>query len=252
MGSIKLHIPDTWTEVEPYPTTLVPDLPAQRADQARDLINSLMAVLAAMEKGREILAAGGTIAPASVDPYITEVRHCSELTRWLVAEDPLELRNGTAVDLAATLKALNPLLKLVLPERVRLEMNLPETFVQVHASPALIHQITCNLILNARDAITTSGTITISLEVPRPDDGDRPPSFRMTDDGRGIPAEALVKIFRPYFYNEPGGRREGSALSRAKLLIERLGGSIDVEYEADRGTTYIVHFPTLSPEFWPC
>jgi len=242
----------TWPGTEPFPTTRVPDQHELRTSLGNDLINSLTVLHLALEKDRQILDTSAKLAPASLDPCMTMVRRCSELARRLLAEDPREPRNEVPTDLATTLEGLKPFLRQLLPDRLRLEMSLPATPVRVLASPAQIHHLTCNLVLNAKDAITGSGTITISLEAPQTAGGNRMARIRVSVDGRGLPAAALTRLLRPYFTGRPARRGKGSSLRNARTIIEKLGGSIEVESEAGKGTTVVLHCPAYLPEVWPC
>jgi signal transduction histidine kinase len=231
-------------------TNAAPDLQALNGWLAQDLSSSLTTIMTATEKAQAILDSGGTLAPATFDLLNTAIQHCSNLAKCLAAEGPQGARSAGPIDLAMTLKELKPLLKPLLPDRLRLELVLPTSPVHVLASPAQIQQITCNLVLSAKDAIAGSGTITITLDAPQETDGKRMARIRVSDDGQGIPVEALVKIFRPYFTAKPEGN--GGGLRRAKAIIEKLGGFIDVESDGDRGTAFVMHFPTPVPRVWPC
>jgi len=111
-----------------------------------------------------------------------------------------------------------------------------------------INQVFLNIIVNAAHAIGDvvgntcgKGIITVST---REVDGNV--VIRISDTGTGIPPENRDKIFDPFFTTKEVGRGTGQGLAIAHdIVVERHGGSIDVESEVGRGTTFVI---TLPPE----
>jgi len=90
--------------------------------------------------------------------------------------------------------------------------------------------VVVNLLLNARDAMSNGGSIRILGE--QQGSGS---SFKVLDEGNGIPAKDLTKIFDPFFTTK-GKRGTGLGLSIARGVLARLGGDITAENRPGRGS----------------
>ena len=87
---------------------------------------------------------------------------------------------------------------------------------------AVLHAVT-NLLLNAADAAESTGRVQVRV-VP----AERGPEVRVSDDGAGIAAEDLPRIFSPLFTTKPDGRGSGLGLHLARTLMERSGGGVQL------------------------
>jgi signal transduction histidine kinase len=92
--------------------------------------------------------------------------------------------------------------------------------------------------MNACDAIEAKGTIRIRTS---PTDGGVRLEF--SDDGSGIPPDTLTRIFDPFFTTKPVGKGTGLGLSISHGIVERHGGTLSVESEPGRGTTFTLDLP---------
>jgi signal transduction histidine kinase len=99
-----------------------------------------------------------------------------------------------------------------------------------------IHQVLLNVVLNARQAISQSGHIVISLE-----QSDCSVIIRVKDTGSGIPSSMLDTLFRPFQSNRPGGL--GVGLYQCKRIVETHGGTIQIRSEQGKGTLVQIEFP---------
>ncbi len=109
---------------------------------------------------------------------------------------------------------------------------------QILAEPEPLGQVVGNILVNAADAITDKGTITVSTAMQ-----DGMVSLTIADTGRGIPAGDLQRIFNPFFTTKGGGRGTGLGLSIAASIVKYLGGTIKVNSIPGAGSSFTVLLP---------
>jgi len=111
---------------------------------------------------------------------------------------------------------------------------------QIYANASLLRQLIVNLLLNARDAMSESGTIHIST---RQLADSKKIELIIADTGCGIAPEHQGLIFDPFFTTKDPGKGTGLGLSNAHRIVEIHGGAITVTSEPDRGTRFAITFP---------
>jgi signal transduction histidine kinase len=117
--------------------------------------------------------------------------------------------------------------------------------ITLHKDPSLpevehdsdqIHQVLLNLLLNALQAIDANGKITVTV---KPLGANA--VVEVADNGRGIPADHLPNIFRPFYTTKGDGT--GLGLSLARRIVEDHQGRIDVTSAVGKGTMFAVVLP---------
>jgi two-component system, NtrC family, sensor kinase len=109
----------------------------------------------------------------------------------------------------------------------------------VEHDPALLQQVVLNLVLNGIQAISGTGEVQVSL---RTESGFA--VIQVADTGRGIAAEALPRIFKPFFTTRKEGT--GLGLSLANSIVQSHGGRIEVSSKPGKGTQFKVWLPVHS------
>lgn len=104
--------------------------------------------------------------------------------------------------------------------------------------PDLMRQVFLNLINNASDAITEGSTITLKARL---DDGCV--KITVADDGVGMDAEQMQKVFMPFYTTKDVGKGTGLGLSISQNIVEGFGGRIDVESTPGVGSAFTVVLP---------
>lgn len=121
---------------------------------------------------------------------------------------------------------------------VNIERNLSDEIPEIMADKDQIQQVFINFILNASDAMPNGGEIKVSTRVI--ENGEYV-EIRLADTGLGISEENKHKIFDPFFTTKESGT--GLGLSISYGIVEQHGGTINVESEIGKGTTFIVLLP---------
>ena len=109
---------------------------------------------------------------------------------------------------------------------------------RIKCQPGKLNQVFMNLLVNASQAIEEKGDITI--ETSETEDGIL---VRFSDTGSGIPANKLSRIFDPFFTTKEVGKGTGLGLAISYGIIEEHKGTIEVESEVGKGTTFSIRLP---------
>ena len=225
---------------------------------AHDFNNVLNAISGFAQLIQLKQGASGPVDPL-LDGIIRQVNNAASMINQLMDYARSSPVRATLIDLTRFLQNSQPILRRIIPENIQLRFHLPSEPLFINGDSTRINQILMNLVVNARDAITGTGTIQIRLErvdhIPNhlvPDSNLPAGSWaRLTveDNGCGIPREHLKKIFEPFFSTK--GNRGGTGLGLAQVygLVKQHNGHITVESEPGIGTRFFLYFPLATPQF---
>lgn len=131
---------------------------------------------------------------------------------------------------------------------VKCTFDIPENLPAVDVDPGQINQVINNLIINADQAMPEGGTVRIRSESISISEHStlplRPGRYvlvAISDEGSGIPAKLLPKIFDPYFTTKSKG--SGLGLSTVYSIIKRHNGHVSVQSALGRGSTFTIYLP---------
>ncbi len=125
-------------------------------------------------------------------------------------------------------------------DRIETKLELDETLPTILGNRNQLKQVLVNLLLNALDAMPNGGTLIIKTK-----SDNHNVVAEVIDTGIGIAPEHLNKIFDPFFTTKEPGKGTGLGLSISLKLIENMGGTIEVESELGKGSTFRIK---LKPE----
>lgn len=181
---------------------------------------------------------------------LSEIELASEraaaLSRQLLGFVRKEPERSCALSMNALLLELEPILRRLVGSRIQLELVLCDDSPELTADPVQLEQIILNLIINARDAIRAKGTIRVQTgAAPRTPKRDARPAvlLRVMDDGIGMDDATIARIFEPFFSTKSDEGGTGLGLATVHDLVTQLGGTIAVETQVQRGTTFEVCLP---------
>jgi two-component system cell cycle sensor histidine kinase/response regulator CckA len=148
---------------------------------------------------------------------------------------------------------LAQMLRRLVGEGITLNVERETDLWAVHADEAQLGNAIINLVVNARDAMPSGGTVTIktanytassasSLGTAIMPAGDYV-RIEVTDTGTGMTKEIQSKIFDPFFTTKPVGQGTGLGLATVYGIVKQSGGFIDVDSEMGRGTSFNIYLP---------
>jgi signal transduction histidine kinase len=118
----------------------------------------------------------------------------------------------------------------------------------VMADRSMLQQVILNLCLNARDAMTRGGILTIRATNEQDDRGGLAVRIEVEDTGDGIAAEDLARIFDPFYTTKTPGKGTGLGLAIAARIVESLGGTITAASRPGSGALFVIRLPALHGE----
>jgi CheY-like chemotaxis protein len=177
----------------------------------------------------------------------------AELTKHLLAfarRQPLQPRN---VDVNTLVLDTARLLRPTLGEHIEIESMLGNDTEPAHIDPSQLSTALLNLAVNARDAMTDGGKLTLETSNVVLDEayaqnnpGAQPGAYVMiavSDTGTGIPASVRDKVFEPFFTTKDVGKGTGLGLSMVYGFVKQSNGHIKIYTEEGYGTTIKLYLP---------
>jgi signal transduction histidine kinase len=133
--------------------------------------------------------------------------------------------------------------------QVAVEVSVPADLPAIQGDPHQLRQIFTNLLINAYEALNGRGTVRIAAttvpeeDLPGGSESLTGPTVQVevVDDGPGIPAEVVDKIFSPFFTTKPQG--SGLGLAIVRKIVDAHDGRIDVNGRPGQGTAFRVTLP---------
>jgi two-component system cell cycle sensor histidine kinase/response regulator CckA len=146
---------------------------------------------------------------------------------------------------------LEPLLRRLLGENIRIVADLAEDSGLVGVSLAQAQQIILNLALNARDAMPRGGSLRLETrfrEFEGVGPGTRIFEFAASDTGEGMDSHTASRIFDPFFSTKSPGHGTGMGLATVRRIVEDAGGIVSVDTGIGKGTRMTVRLPEVQRE----
>jgi PAS domain S-box-containing protein len=220
---------------------------------AHDFNNLLAVISSYTEFVSEELEDGQVAAKADVDQIRIAADRARVLVRQLLAFARREVLQPEVVNLNDVVAGLEELLRRTIGAHIELSVNLAEGLSLVEVDPGQLEQVLVNLVVNARDAMPTGGSLTIdtaNLDLDEAHNELHPgleigpyARLRVSDTGEGMEQLVLDHIFEPFFTTKPRGEGTGLGLPMAFGIVAQAGGEIQVYSEPGVGTTVRILLP---------
>lgn len=219
---------------------------------AHDYNNMLSVIIGYTELAMEKVPSHDPLH-ADLGEILRAARRSVEITRQLLAFARKQTISPRPMDLNETVEGMLRMLRRLIGEDIDLSWQPGAGLWPVKMDPVQIDQILVNLCVNARDAISGVGKITIETENMVFDEaycadhaGFAPGRFVMlavSDDGCGMDRQTLESVFEPFFTTKEINQGTGLGLSTVYGIVKQNSGFVNVYSEPGKGTTFRIYLP---------
>jgi len=220
---------------------------------AHDFNNNLQAIV-----GFADLAIEQADKSSRIYKDIDEIRKAAKRSRKIIRQLLAFARKQTispeVLDLNDSLAGMLKMLRRLIGENVELSWTPGAELWEVKMDPAQVDQILANLVVNARDAISNVGKVTIGTRNAELDQsycqvhpGCTPGQYvllSISDNGSGMDKDVMEKIFEPFFTTKEVGEGTGLGLATVYGIVKQNNGFIDVQSKLGKGTTFNLYLPS--------
>jgi signal transduction histidine kinase len=224
---------------------------------AHEINNLLQPALGVADLVRDSLPEDDVDAHEALDHVLDSTRKMRDIVRNILLFARKEDPRLAAIDLVTELRAaLGFVGNLVPPSITVREHDLDRhAGAMVAVNKTQLTQVLTNLLVNAAQATTGNGTVTVSVDRVCPDpkeavdlaiEAGRPYlAISIADTGCGMDAATCARIFEPFFTTKPIGQGTGLGLSVAYGILRSWKGAITVRSQVGQGTTFVLYVPVI-------
>ncbi|MEM5947685.1 response regulator [Spirochaetia bacterium 38H-sp] len=192
---------------------------------------------------------------ADIESIQNTAKKTSHLIRQLLVFSRERVINPSKINVNTLVKDMEKLLRRLIGEDVSLSVYASASIPFIYADSGEIEQIIINLVINARDAVSNKGNITIKvynhLSTVEKDNivEQLPPGhyvcIEVSDNGVGIEKENITKIFEPFFTTKEENKGTGLGLATVYGILKNTGGFIQVDSTVGEGSSFYLYFPVF-------
>jgi len=225
---------------------------------AHDFNNLLTVIIGSLDTALEK-------APADLRLLLEAALGASErgaaLIKQMLAFSRRQILAPEPIDLGALAKGIEDLLRRTLGEEIEIEMKPAPGLWRALADKGQVESALLNLAINARDAMSPGGKLTIETRNAHLDEDyvhinpevapDDYVMLAVTDTGSGMPPEVIARAFEPFFTTKATGKGTGLGLSMIYGFAKQSGGHLKIYSEVGHGTTIRLYLPRHRMEAAP-
>ncbi|MGB0768009.1 MAG: PAS domain S-box protein, partial [Phycisphaeraceae bacterium] len=212
---------------------------------AHDFRNSLLAIKASAQSVGRKLDDEHDAQPA-LSTVNDACAQAMQVTQSLLTFAKGPGASKRTIDLAKLVRDNQRLLTTILPPRIALVVDCPDTPVRVRANDSEIQQTLLNLVMNAKDAIHGQGQVLLSLEQIA-----GRAVLMVRDTGEGMPPEVLGRALEPFYTTKARLKGTGLGLSQVHGIVTDHQGEIQLDSTPNLGTTITITLPLAEPRRQP-
>jgi two-component system, cell cycle sensor histidine kinase and response regulator CckA len=204
--------------------------------------------------------------PESVRDDVEHIRQAAErtaaITQQLLAFSRRQVLQPRVLDLVGAVRGFEAIIRRTVGEDIQLRMEMVPVLGRVRIDEGQLQQVLLNLSLNARDAMPSGGTLTLTtrrLDLEGPAQGPHGVLVRrgqyvelsVGDTGIGMDGATLAHVFEPFFTTKSVGRGTGLGLSTVYGIVKQSSGYVFVESAEGQGTTIRILLPLAEDPLSP-
>jgi PAS domain S-box-containing protein len=196
------------------------------------------------------------------DPLYTPVQEINKaaergasLTKQLLAFSRKQIIKPSHLDLNVIVNNAQQMFQRLIGENIELVISLDPLLGSIMADSDQLQQVTMNLVVNARDAMSDGGRLEITtknVELDESSIGAHPDAvpgryvvMTVTDTGIGMSEETIQCIFDPFFTTKAEGKGTGLGLTMVYGIVRQSGGWIEVSSKLGQGASFSVYLPRI-------
>lgn len=208
------------------------------AEFAHQIKNPLAIINNAAYSLQRAVRAGKTGAAQQIEIIQEEVSRADRIVTQIMGYAQLSEGRVEKLNLIEELdRALAQVFPPAMPTGIRVHRELDRIFPPLLMQRQHLSEIIVNLLKNAREAVGENGNVYIGAASRR----DHAVEISVRDDGPGVPPDKIGRIFEAYYTTKEHGT--GLGLAIVKHNVELYGGTVQVESELGKGTSFILSFP---------
>jgi PAS domain S-box-containing protein len=194
-------------------------------------------------------------ARESVDQILKAARRSAGLTSQLLAYSRKQALHPQVLDLNQTLHEMADPIRKIIGENVKLSIRPAKALGRVRVDPVHVQQAIMNIVVNARDAMSNGGRLTIAtanVDSPAERPSRAPDALvgpcvllTITDTGIGMDEQTRLHIFDPFFTTKPLGQGTGLGLSTVYGFVQQSGGRVEVVSTPGHGSAFRIYLPRV-------
>ena len=215
---------------------------------AHDANNQLLIASSAIERARLGLPPGHP-SNELLESALSSISHCAKINAQSIEASSGVKTHLESVNVEEILSDVVKQCATTLPAGIAINRSSQSEPLWAWSDRTHLNQALINLVLNARDALGTSGVITLSATRKGYNTSDPLTTLRRTicisvsDNGPGIPPAVSNTIFQPFVSTRSSSRNRGLGLTMVKTLIEQGGGEVTMTTAQGLGTTFTLSLP---------
>ena len=225
---------------------------------AHDFNNMLSIIMGSLDLAMRRSEGSNPALIRNIDHALDGARRAATLTRRLLAFSRQQALIPEVIDANKFVAHICELLRRTLGEGIEIETVLAGGLWRTHADAGELESALVNLAVNARDAMSGQGKLTIETANSHIDDAYQAANTEaavgqyvvicVTDTGSGMSDEVKARVFDPFFTTKATGEGTGLGLSQVYGFVKQSGGHVQVYSEVGTGTTIKVYLPRWTGE----